>query len=122
MIDSNTTLQSAPPSSIAESTAVSVATSQPRTTIRVDRRPGPRKPKTTLSAPPPKAKKLSTLDKSAMDWNKHINAQTELEARNELEVNRRGGGYLEKMEFLKRVDERKEDVIEANKPTKRRKL
>ncbi|KAF7964468.1 hypothetical protein HWV62_7306, partial [Athelia sp. TMB] len=86
------------------------------------RRPGPRKPKTTLSAPPPKAKKLSTLDKSAMDWNSHINAQSELDVRDELEANRRGGGYLERVEFLKRVDERKEDVIEASKPTKRRKL
>lgn len=57
-----------------------------------------------------------------MDWNTHINAQPESGVKDELEANRRGGGYLEKVEFLKRVDERKEDVIEANKPSKRRKL
>lgn len=88
------------------------------------KRPGPRKSKTPLAALPSaqKAKKLTTLDKSAMDWNTHINTQGDSSVKDELEANRRGGGYLEKVEFLKRVDERKEEVIEASKPTKRRKL
>ncbi|KZP14650.1 hypothetical protein FIBSPDRAFT_751529 [Athelia psychrophila] len=123
ILDSSLTSQLSPPTSLAGPSIVTADTTQPpETRPPVGRRPGPRKSKTTLSAPPPKAKKLSTLDKSAMDWNKHINTHSELEARDELEANRRGGGYLEKVDFLKRVDERKEDVIEANKPTKRRKL
>jgi len=87
------------------------------------KRPGPRKPKTSLTAPSSqKAKKLTTLDKSAMDWSAHINTQQDPAIKDELEANRRGGGYLEKVEFLKRVDERKEDAIEAHKSNKRRRL
>lgn len=52
-----------------------------------------------------------------MDWQSHINAEG---LKSELEANRRGGGYLEKVEFLQRVDERKEDALEANKKGKRR--
>jgi hypothetical protein len=69
-----------------------------------------------------KAKKLSTLDKSAMDWQSHIQTAEDPGLKDELEANRRSGGYLEKVEFLKRVDERKEDVVEANKGSKRRRL
>lgn len=90
------------------------------------KRPGPRKPKTAL-APlpgPTKAKKLTTLDKSAMDWQRHI--QTEQQAgssiKDELDANRRAGGYLEKVEFLKRVEERKEENLDAMKSSKRRRL
>jgi Bucentaur or craniofacial development len=87
------------------------------------KRPGPRKPKVSLAAiPTQKAKKLSTLDKSAMDWQKHVLAQEGSGIKDELEANRRSGGYLEKVDFLKRVDERKEDVFEASKSSKRRKL
>lgn len=62
---------------------------------------------------------MSTLDKSAMDWRAHVNAAPP-DMKDELDANRRGGGYLEKVEFLKRVDERKDDAMEANKSTKRR--
>jgi len=87
------------------------------------KRPGPRKPKVSLAAiPTQKAKKLSTLDKSAMDWRTHVQAQEDSGLKDELEANRRSGGYLEKVEFLKRVDERKEDVIETSKSSKRRRL
>ncbi|KAF9459741.1 bucentaur or craniofacial development-domain-containing protein [Collybia nuda] len=88
------------------------------------KRPGPRKPKVTLAALPAsssaKAKKLTTLDKSAMDWRSHVQATEDPELKDELEANRRSGGYLEKVEFLKRVDERKDDVLEASKGSKRR--
>jgi hypothetical protein len=90
------------------------------------KRPGPRKPKTALAPLPGpiKAKKLTTLDKSAMDWQRHI--QTEQQAgssiKDELDANRRAGGYLEKVEFLKRVEERKEENLDAMKSSKRRKL
>lgn len=87
------------------------------------KRPGPRKPKTILAPLPgaQKAKKLTTLDKSAMDWRSHVaSAQTSSGLKDELEANRRGGGYLDKVEFLNRVEERKEDAFEATKSTKRR--
>ncbi|KXN85552.1 SWR1-complex protein 5 [Leucoagaricus sp. SymC.cos] len=87
------------------------------------KKPGPRKSKTVLGALPSsstqKAKKLSTLDKSLMDWQSHT-MDTSLQ--DELEANRKGGGYLEKVEFLKRVDERKEENMESLKSRKRRKL
>ncbi|KAJ7598564.1 bucentaur or craniofacial development-domain-containing protein [Mycena floridula] len=82
------------------------------------KRPGPRKSKVSLSdIPTTKPKKLSTLDKSAMDWRSHL-AETDM--KDELEANRRGGGYLEKVEFLNRVDDRKSSVFDANKSSKRR--
>ena len=55
-----------------------------------------------------------------MDWRAHVDSHQV--SKDELETNRRGGGYLEKMEFLKRVAERKEDALEANKSNKRRRL
>ncbi|KAG1868477.1 bucentaur or craniofacial development-domain-containing protein [Suillus subluteus] len=79
---------------------------------------GPRKPRTSLAdIPTQKAKKITTLDKSAMDWRTHV---TSSEIKDELDANRRGGGYLEKMDFLKRVEDRREDAYEASKSNKRR--
>jgi hypothetical protein len=89
-------------------------------------RPGPRKPKISLPALPTsstrKAQKLSTLDKSAMDWRAHVQGVGDGQAalKDELEANRRGGGYLEKVDFLKRVEERKEEAIEASKAARGR--
>lgn len=90
----------------------------------IGKRPGPRKPRKSLAALPSsqKAKKLTTLDKSAMDWSAHVNTQQDSAIKDELEANRRSGGYLEKVEFLKRVEERKDDVIETSKSHKRRRL
>ena len=89
------------------------------------KRPGPRKPKTILAAiPTSKPRKITTLDKSAMDWRAHIESEKEMGSslRDELEAHRRGGGYLEKVEFLKRVEERKEENLDVMKSSKRRKL
>jgi hypothetical protein len=91
------------------------------------KRPGPRKPKTTLGplpGPSTKPKKLTTLDKSAMDWRAHIQAEQESGSslKDELEANRRAGGYLEKMEFLKRVEVREEENLDVMKSSKRRKV
>ncbi|KAF9444013.1 BCNT-domain-containing protein [Macrolepiota fuliginosa MF-IS2] len=87
------------------------------------KKPGPRKPKTVLGAVPSsssqKPKKLTTLDKSMMDWKAHTQ-DTALQ--DELETNRKGGGYLEKVDFLQRVEDRKEENLEAMKSRKRRKL
>lgn len=56
-----------------------------------------------------------------MDWRSHVaSAQSSSGLKDELDANRRGGGYLDKVEFLSRVDERKEEAFEANKSTKRR--
>ncbi|KAI0651418.1 bucentaur or craniofacial development-domain-containing protein [Trametes meyenii] len=86
------------------------------------KRPGPRKPKTTLAPILKKqpVKKLSTLDKSAMDWRAHVEGEAAPEVKDELEANRRGGGYLEKVEFLQRVEARKEEVLDTNKGKRRR--
>ncbi|KAJ8087383.1 hypothetical protein PM082_006213 [Marasmius tenuissimus] len=86
------------------------------------KRPGPRKSKIQLSATPSssKPKKITMLEKSAMDWRSHVGSPGDSELKDELEANRRGGGYLEKVEFLERVQERKEEVLEHNKGTKRR--
>lgn len=92
------------------------------TPARSLKKPGPRKPKTKLGPipAPPKAKKLTTLDKSAMDWKSHVSGVQDPVLKDELEANRRGGGYLEKVEFLQRVGERKDEAFEANKTAKRR--
>ncbi|KAF8801137.1 hypothetical protein BYT27DRAFT_7198734 [Phlegmacium glaucopus] len=89
------------------------------------RKPGPRKPKTSLTplpGPSSKSKKLSTLDKSAMDWQAHVHAEQHSGLKDELEANRKTGGYLEKVQFLKRVEERKDETLEVLKSNKRRKL
>jgi hypothetical protein len=57
-----------------------------------------------------------------MDWRVHLDSQENSTLKDELEANRRGGGFLEKVEFLKRVEERKDDVFESNKAQKRRRL
>lgn len=115
-------------SSAAEPTTTTVestASSTPAApTPSTGKRPGPRKPKTQLVELPgrgaAKAKKLTTLDKSAMDWKAHVQSSEDNGLKDELEANRRGGGYLEKVEFLKRVEERKDAVFEAAKGGKRR--
>ena len=90
----------------------------------VNRRPGRRKPKVQLaelpSADSRKEKKLTTLEKSTLDWNAHVNVPGEPELVAELEANRRGGGYLERVEFLQRVDDRKNLALEASRDHKRR--
>ncbi|KAF6757812.1 bucentaur or craniofacial development-domain-containing protein [Ephemerocybe angulata] len=85
------------------------------------RKPGPRKPKTTLAPLPSKSaplKKLTTLEKSALDWAKHTSQPSSSDGvtptAEELEAHRRGGGgYLDKVEFLNRVEERKESMLSS---------
>ncbi|KAF9069498.1 bucentaur or craniofacial development-domain-containing protein [Rhodocollybia butyracea] len=86
---------------------------------------GPRKSKITLGQIPGSSRagsaptKLTTLAKSAMDWRAHVDNDT---TKDELEANRKqgGGGYLEKVEFLDRVTERRENLLDASKSGKRR--
>ena len=92
--------------------------------------PGPRRPKKTLlTQTTPKPKKLTTLEKSAMDWRAHVDAESVDiggggvggSMRDELEANRRAGGYLEKVDFLDRVGARREEIFERERSVKRRK-
>lgn len=101
--------------------SLSTATPNPPA-VKPTKKPGPRKSKITLASQSStqKAKKLTTLDKSAMDWRSHVGRGETSDLKDELEANRRGGGYLEKVEFLQRVEDRKEDALEANKTGKRR--
>ena len=111
---------------VASAGVKSTAASTPAagTTPPVGKRPGPRKPKARLAELPgrgaTKAKKLTTLDKSVMDWKAHVQSSESTRLQDELEANRRGGGYLEKVDFLQRVEERKDAVFEAAKAGKRR--
>lgn len=120
--EDGTNLAALTPSSASPAVTASTSVSQPQVKPPT-KRPGPRKPKTTLAPVPgpSKAKKLTTLDKSAMDWKKHLQ-EAGSSVTDELEANRRAGGYLEKVEFLKRVEERKEENLDSLKSNKRRKL
>ncbi|KAJ2930970.1 hypothetical protein H1R20_g6125, partial [Candolleomyces eurysporus] len=108
------------------STNPSTSSLQPNPKPAQRKPPGPRKPKTTLPTLPTassanKAKKITTLQKSTMDWTAHVQGSGQ---GSELEMNRKSGGsYLEKVEFLNRVDERKEELLDnAGSSMKRRKL
>lgn len=116
--EGSTTPLTPPDATAGPSTQPSVTTKTPA------KKPGPRKAKTTLSALPAssKAKKISTLDKSAMDWQTHIQNEQASGIKDELEANRRSGGYLEKVEFLQRVGDRKEENLETLRSRKRRKI
>ena len=109
----------------AATTSISATSDTTPAKPATERRTGPRKPRTVLpSIPTPgssKAKKITTLDKSAMDWRAHVTSQPS-DTQGELAANRRGGGYLEKVDFLQRVEDRRQDVLEASKSSKRRKL
>lgn len=110
-----------------EAPAASTSAASAQTLLLPTKRPpGRRKPKLQLAEPPSAGsrrggeKKLTTLEMSALDWKAHVRAPGEPELASELEANRRGGGYLEKVEFLQRVGDRKNQSLEANKDTKRR--
>jgi len=57
-----------------------------------------------------------------MDWSSHLSSTTNQQIREELEANRRGGGFIEKVEFMERVSERKEEGRAALTGSKRRRL
>ncbi|VDC03753.1 unnamed protein product [Peniophora sp. CBMAI 1063] len=86
------------------------------------KKPGRRKSRVQLSDIPSassqKAKKLSTIEKSAIDWKAHSRDDAQL--MDELDANRRGGGYLEKVQFLNDVGDRRDKLLEESKDKKRR--
>jgi len=120
-----------PPTGAASSSSSSSSVPSARAQPLTINRPSRRKPKLQLAELPTaaagsrKGKKLTTLEKSALDWKAHVDNNTSspsssTELASELEANRRGGGYLEKVEFLQRVGDRKGQAFEANKDHKRR--
>ncbi|KZT61730.1 hypothetical protein CALCODRAFT_479755 [Calocera cornea HHB12733] len=80
-------------------------------------KPGPRRPRVNLTSSKPK--KLTMLEKSAMDWSAHL-AETDKSTKEELEANRRSGGSLAKHDFLERVGVRRQDEVEKDLGKKRR--
>ncbi|GJJ10648.1 hypothetical protein Clacol_004875 [Clathrus columnatus] len=67
-----------------------------------------------------KGQKLTTLDKSAMDWREHVQSVDDV-SKDEIEKNRRSGGsYLSKVEFLQRVEERMENAAEEGRSKRKR--
>ena len=130
LVPSQSSQATSPPESLEPSvvSASSSAPSQSTKPVNVPtKRPGPRKSKTVLAPLPgtSKPKKLTTLDKSAMDWQAHVRTETAAgsSVKDELDAHKRSGGYLEKVEFLKRVGERKGERFEAERAnSKRRKI
>ncbi|KIK70252.1 hypothetical protein GYMLUDRAFT_67493 [Collybiopsis luxurians FD-317 M1] len=113
-----------PPSAAESSTSINPSSSSQKLPAS---RKGPRKSKVTLGEIPKSSsgsalKKLTVLEKSAMDWNAHVSEKDSKMMKDELEANRKqgGGGYLEKVEFLDRVSERRENLLDPNKNGKRR--
>ncbi|EJD05396.1 uncharacterized protein FOMMEDRAFT_152697 [Fomitiporia mediterranea MF3/22] len=115
------------PTSIAESS------SRSSTPVTARPKPGPRKAKTVLTPmPSAKPKKLTTLEKSAMDWRAHVASEGEQgesstkvqnggeNLADELEKNRRSGGYLEKVAFLERVGSRREELFDESRKKRRK--
>ncbi len=117
------TSSAAAAAAVAASSSSSSAPSVQAQPLTTTKRPSRRKPKLQLAELPSvasrKGKKITTLEKSALDWKAHVDAPGEPELASELETNRRGGGYLEKVEFLQRVGDRKNEAFEANKDHKR---
>jgi len=70
-----------------------------------------------------KPKKITTLEKSTMDWKAHVQSETVAGVRleDELQASRRAGGYLDRVDFLERVGARKEEIFDQERSAKRRK-
>ena len=108
---------------LASSSSAALALANSTTDNSKSKAHGPRKPKIVLPSLPTssrhKAKKLTTLDKSSMDWKAYVNSDGAT-TKDELEANRRSEGYLGKIEFLQRVNERKDSILEETQAKKRR--
>ncbi|WVQ63001.1 uncharacterized protein L199_001150 [Kwoniella botswanensis] len=94
-----------------------ITTSAPAPAPRPKGPPIRRKPRQSLeamSAALDKGKKMTTLEKSQMDWRSHTTSTTGLS--DELALNRKnGGGYLDKKDFLDRVGERRSDTFDSKR-------
>jgi hypothetical protein len=82
-----------------------------------------------MSAALDKGKKMTTLEKvwlvavcpaykqSQLDWKNHTSKDQSIN--DELEANRKAGGYLQKKDFLERVGERRMDTFESRQSRQR---
>ncbi|WVW79724.1 hypothetical protein I302_101694 [Kwoniella bestiolae CBS 10118] len=78
----------------------------------------PRQSLEAMSAALDRGKKMTTLEKSQMDWKSHTTSTTGLS--DELALNRKnGGGYLDKRDFLDRVGERRSNTFDGNNSTRK---
>jgi len=120
----STSQDTLPTTSAAEASTSKSASPSAAAIPPAGKRAGRRKPKVQLADLPSsssqKTKKLTTLEKSAMDWQAHVDSHKDSELGDELEANRRGGGYLEKVQFLQRVEDRKDQALDESKSRKRR--
>ncbi|KAI9137727.1 bucentaur or craniofacial development-domain-containing protein [Paraphysoderma sedebokerense] len=105
---------SATPASNSSNPNVNSAASVHSNIEKHKRRPGPAKRSSGLSALASKygvdlgpAKKLNTLEKSKQDWNKFVDKEG---IKDELQYKNKDG-YLEKVDFLKRMDEVQDQKI-----------
>lgn len=62
--------------------------------------------------PGPEVVDWKLIEQSQMDWKKHVSSSAQVA--DELDSNRRSGGYLEKKDFLDRVGDRRNDTYEKN--------
>ncbi|WWC87537.1 uncharacterized protein L201_002427 [Kwoniella dendrophila CBS 6074] len=117
--DSTVPLSSSNQSTKINSTSPIIPPPNPITSI-TPRPKGPpirRKPRQSLesmSAALDKGKKMTTLEKSQMDWKSHTTQTKGLQ--DELSSNRKNGsGYLDKKDFLDRVGERRSNTFDSNR-------
>ncbi|KAJ9094009.1 hypothetical protein QFC20_006989 [Naganishia adeliensis] len=109
-----------------QSSTTTTPTSTAPTPAKPSKAPLRRKPRQSLESmnaalvAASKGKKMTTIEKSAHDWSAHTSRDASLAE--QLAANRKenGGGFLEKKEFLGRVGERRDELLEKGKSTRRR--
>jgi len=121
---------SPPAAPVSNATGTTAQSSRPSSTDLIKEESVPLSAKSKAAAKPRKSlssmaaaakpKKLTTLEKSKLDWQSHLATVTPDE-RDELERNNQAGGtgYLEKVDFLARVGKRRESVFEDSKRKRR---
>ncbi|WWC59956.1 uncharacterized protein I303_102519 [Kwoniella dejecticola CBS 10117] len=112
-------LKSIAPNPTSTSTPTPTPAPAPASTVGPSKPKGPpvrRKPRQSLeamSAALDKGKKMTTLEKSQMDWKSHTTSTAGLH--DELSLNRKNGGYLDKKDFLDRVGERRSGAFDSKR-------
>ena len=107
-------------SAVAATATVSEPLKDEQSTPSLKKRLGAIRPRKTLGdIPTSKGKKLSTLDKSLMDWSAHVDGG-DARMKHDLEAHRRGGGFIEKVEFLDRVSQRRDEELRCSSSKRRR--
>ncbi|KAI5451338.1 hypothetical protein NCC49_001932 [Naganishia albida] len=121
-----TTTASPTPSTSNVGPSTATPTTSSTAAARPTKAPLRRKPRQSLESmnaalvAASKGKKMTTIEKSAHDWSAHTSRDATLAE--QLAANRKenGGGFLEKTEFLGRVGERRDELLEKGKSRGRR--